>query len=181
MDSLGVLITAFKFKYIPSHATGGPTLFSISNTCAVCSRCYRPLFNQQILMKRVTIGYKSFLCKVAKYVISSSQSSLQLYFDMLSCVTVVRMLTIETRGTGQGETGSSLFTGYKSGVQSQDRRRMWCGRGRTVHSQCFRFSKFICILYPAYVAHRLSQPKTQEACRHSIFSTIYENEWSEIS
>ena len=46
MDSLGVLITAFKFKYIPSHATGGPTLFSISNTCAVCSRYYLPLFNR---------------------------------------------------------------------------------------------------------------------------------------
>ena len=46
MDPLGVLITAFKFKYILSHAMGGPTLFSIPNTCAVCSRYYLPLFNQ---------------------------------------------------------------------------------------------------------------------------------------
>ena len=50
MDPLGVLITAFKFKYLhsksPSHAMGGPTLFSIPNTCAVCSRYYLPLFNQ---------------------------------------------------------------------------------------------------------------------------------------
>ena len=41
MYPLGVLITAFKFKYLhsmsPSHAMGGPTLFSIPNTCAVCS------------------------------------------------------------------------------------------------------------------------------------------------
>ena len=37
---------------------------------------------------------------------------------------------VNNRDTGQGETGSLLFTGYKSGVQSQDRRRMWCGAGQ---------------------------------------------------
>lgn len=101
-------------------------------------------------MKRVTIGYKSFLCKVAKYVIRSTSISRQVsnctLICMLSCVTVVRMLTIETRDKVKlavyclqvTSPGSSHRTGGGCGV----------GRGRTVHSQYYIFSKFICIQYP---------------------------------